>query len=281
MRVDSHHHVWDLSVRPQDWMVGETLNPIKRNFFMDDLREQCQGTGIEKTIIVQTVTNYDETPELLELATEDDMIAGIIGFLKIDADDALRHLDDYAALEGYEYLVGIRDIAHDYPDPHYLSHPQVIKNCKELGERGFVYDLLTRTPQLQSGINLARACPETTFVLDHISKPYIADGVLEPWATLIRDLASLPNVYCKVSGMITEASWSNWKPLDFVPFFEILLNCFGPARLMFGSDWPVALLAGSYSEVVNLAEELSQSLSASEKKEFWSGTAIRAYGLIL
>lgn len=281
MRIDSHHHVWDLSVRPQGWMVGDALNPIKNNYFMHDLREQAVGTGVEKTVIVQTVTNYEETPELLELATQDSMVAGIVGFLKIDAPDAIAHLDGYETLKGFEHLVGIRDIAHDYPDVNYLSQPQVIKNCQELGRRKIVYDLLTKTPQLQSGIDLAKACPDTTFVMDHISKPYIVKGTLEPWATMMRELSLLPNVYCKVSGMVTEANWKDWKVSDFVPYVDILLESFGPSRLMFGSDWPVALLAGTYKDIVTLAEELIFSLSENEQKEFWSGTATKAYSLHL
>ena len=281
MKIDSHFHVWDLSVRPQDWMVGEGLDKIKRSFNMDDLRAASAGTGIEKTVLVQTVMKYVETPEFLELAADDSLIAGVVGWIEIGAPDAIAHLEEYESLRGHEYLVGIREVAHDLPDPDFLARPQVIKNVKELGKRGYAYDLLTKTPHMRAAIELVKAAPETQFVVDHISKPYIADGVLEPWSTLIQELAQLPNTICKVSGLVTEAKWDSWKRSDFTPYIDLLLEHFGPSRLMFGSDWPVALLAGSYKEVLSLAEELTSQLSTSEKEDFWSGTAKRAYKLTL
>ena len=281
MRIDSHHHVWDLSVRPQDWMVGEGLDAVKRNFDMNDFRAASAGTGIEKTVIVQTVMKYVETPEFLQLAVEDDYIAGVVGWLDIGAEDAISHLDEYETLNGHEYLVAIREVAHDLPDENFLSRPQVIKNVRELGKRGYAYDLLTKTPHMRAAIELVKEAPETQFVIDHISKPMIAAGVLEPWAEMIKVLAAFPNTVCKISGLTVEAKWDSWKTEDFHPYTDILLEHFGPSRLMFGSDWPVSLLASSYQEVVTLAEELTSSLSDSEKEDFWSGTAIRAYGLNL
>jgi L-fuconolactonase len=281
MRIDSHHHVWDLSVREQGWMVGDALNPIKKNFSINDLREAITGCGIEKTVVVQTVTNYNETPELLELADTDDLVAGVVGFLKIDSEDAISYLDKYESMRGYKYLVGIRDIAHDYEDVNYLSKPQVIKNAQELGKRGLVYDLLTKTPHMQAAIDLVKACPDTNFVLDHISKPYIAKGEMQPWADQLAKLASFENVVVKVSGLFTEADWQNWKQADFWPYLEQITNSFTPARMMFGSDWPVCLLAATYRQSIDLLEEFTKSFSDAEKNNFWAGTANRAYGLNL
>ncbi len=281
MRIDSHHHVWDLSVREQGWMVGEALNPIKKNFSIDDLRQAITGCGIDKTVVVQTVTNYDETPELLELADTDDLVAGVVGFLKIDAEDAISHLDSYQSLRGFKYLVGIRDIAHDYEDVKYLSKPQVIKNVQELGKRGLVYDLLTKTPHMRAAIDLVKACPNTKFVLDHISKPYIAKGDMQPWADQITELASFENVVVKVSGLFTEADWKNWKKEDFWPYLEHITKSFTPNRMMFGSDWPVCLLAATYRQSIDLVEEFTSKFSESEKNAFWAGTANKAYGLNL
>jgi L-fuconolactonase len=279
MRIDSHHHVWDLSVRPQDWMVGEGLDPVKRSFDMNDFRAASAGTGIEKTVLVQTVMKYAETPEFLALAASDDLIAGVVGWLDIGAEDAIFHLDEYEIVKGHEYRVGIREVAHDLPDADFLMRPQVIKNVRELGKRGYAYDLFTKTPHMHAAIELVKEAPETQFVIDHISKPMIGEGVMEPWAELMKTLASFPNTVCKISGMTTEAKWDSWKTNDFRPYTDLLLEIFGPSRLMFGSDWPVSLLASTYQEVVTLAEELTNSLSTSEKEEFWSGTAIRAYGL--
>ena len=281
MRIDSHHHVWDLSVREQGWMVGEALNPIKKNFSINDLRQAITGCGIDKTVVVQTVTNYDETPELLELADTDDLVAGVVGFLKIDADDAIAHLDSYQSLRGFKYLVGIRDIAHDYEDVKYLSKPQVIKNVQELGKRGLVYDLLTKTPHMRAAIDLVKACPNTKFVLDHISKPYIAKADMQPWADQITELASFENVVVKVSGLFTEADWKNWKKEDFWPYLEHITKSFTPNRMMFGSDWPVCLLAATYKQSIDLVEEFTSKFSESEKNAFWAGTANKAYGLNL
>jgi L-fuconolactonase len=281
MRIDSHHHVWDLSVREQGWMVGEALNPIKRNFSINDLRQAITGCGIDKTVVVQTVTNYDETPELLELADTDDLVAGVVGFLKIDAEDAIAHLDSYQSLRGFKYLVGIRDIAHDYEDVKYLSKPQVVKNVQELGKRGLVYDLLTKTPHMRAAIDLVKACPNTKFVLDHISKPYIAKADMQPWADQITELASFENVVVKVSGLFTEADWKNWKKEDFWPYLDHITKSFTPNRMMFGSDWPVCLLAATYKQSIDLVEEFTSKFSESEKNAFWAATANKAYGLNL
>ena len=281
MRIDSHHHVWDLSVREQGWMVGEALDPIKKNFSINDLRQAIAGCGIEKTVVVQTVTNYDETPELLELAEDDELVAGVVGFLKIDSGDAISHLDKYESMRGFKHLVGIRDIAHDYEDIGYLAKPEVVENVQELGRRGLVYDLLTKTPHMQAAIDLVKQSPGTQFVLDHISKPYMAKGEMQPWADKLRELASFENVVIKVSGLFTEADWKNWKAEDFWPYLEHVTKLFTPARMMFGSDWPVCLLAATYRQSIDLMEQFTKSFSDAEMKDFWAGTANRTYNLKL
>lgn len=281
MRIDSHHHVWDLSVREQDWMVGDALNPIKRNFLISDLKNAIAGCGVTNTIVVQTVTNYDETPELLELAKNDPLVSGAVGFLKIDTADAISHLDQYSALPGYEFLVGIRDIAHDYPDVNYLSKSQVIKNVQELGKRGLAYDLLTKTPHMKAAIELVRQCPETQFVIDHISKPYIAKGEMQPWADFLTVLSKFENVVIKVSGLFTEADWNDWSYQSFKPYLDHVTNSFSPSRMMFGSDWPVCLLAATYKQTIEIMEEFTSAFSKSDKSDFWANTAIRTYKLNL
>ena len=281
MIIDSHHHVWDLSVREQCWMVCEALDPIKKNFSINDLRQAITGCGIEKTVVVQTVTNYDETPELLVLAEDYDLVAGVVGFLKIDSAYAISHLDKYESMRGFKNLVGIRDIAHDYEDTSYLSKPEVVKNVQELGRRGLVYDLLTKTPHMQAAIDLVKQSPNTQFVLDHISKPYMAKGEMQPWADKLSELASFENVVIKVSGLFTEADWKNWKAADFWPYLEHVTKVFTPSRMMFGSDWPVCLLAATYKQSIDLMEEFTKSFSPTEQKDFWAATANRAYKLQL
>jgi L-fuconolactonase len=278
MRIDSHHHLWDLSIRPQDWMVGDGMDPVRRDFDADDLRNAIAGSGIEKTILVHATTTNAETYELLALAEVDPTIVGVVGWLQIDSPTAIADCEKYLEATGASYLKGIRDVAQDLPDSNYLAKPQSIATVQQLGKMGLTYDILTKTPELKAAIDLVRACPEVQFVLDHISKPYIAKGEIEPWKSLISELASFENVSCKVSGMVTEAKWNTWKSDDFAPYVDHIIDSFTPQRLMFGSDWPVALLAAaSYSEVVQLAEKLTEGFTETENELFWSKNAISAY----
>jgi L-fuconolactonase len=278
MRIDSHHHLWDLSIRPQEWMVGDGMEPVKRNFDTTDLRSAIEGTGVEKTILVHATTTHAETYELLALADVDPTIVGVVGWLQIDSADAIKECEKYLQAPGASYLKGIRDVAQDLPDSNYLAKPQSIATVRELGKLGLTYDILTKTPELQAAIDLVQACPDVQFVLDHISKPYIAKGELEPWKSLITKLASFENVSCKISGMVTEAKWNAWEVSNFAPYVDHIIESFSPQRLMFGSDWPVALLAApSYSEVVHLAESLTVKFTETENELFWRNNALSAY----
>lgn len=278
MRIDSHHHLWDLSIRPQEWMVGEGMEPVKRNFDVSDLRAAISGTGIERTVLVHATTTHDETYELLALADVDPTIIGVVGWLKIDSPNAIAECEKYLQARGASYLKGIRDVAQDLPDSNYLAKPQSIATVKELGKMGLTYDILTKTPELRAAIELVKACPEVQFVLDHISKPYIAKEEIEPWKSLITELSAFENVSCKISGMVTEAKWNTWITEDFAPYVDHIVESFTPQRLMFGSDWPVALLATSkYSDVVRLAEDLTRQFSDSENALFWAENAKSAY----
>jgi len=279
MRIDSHHHIWDLSVRDQEWIAGEAMQPIRRNFSISDLEDVSAASRIDKTILVQTVTDYTETPELLAIAQSEQIVGAVVGWLKIDAQDAIEHLHRYLDLPGAEYLKGIRDIAQDHPDPNYLARPETISNVRKLGELGITYDLLTKIPELPAAIILVSACLDVQFVMDHISKPRIAKQEFEPWKTLMSELATFPNVFCKVSGLVTEANWKEWQVKDFKPYVDHVIEIFNPQRLMFGSDWPVANLGGTYSEIVELAEALTSGLSPSEAEFFWHKSATAAYRL--
>ncbi|CAN2221223.1 COG3618 Predicted metal-dependent hydrolase of the TIM-barrel fold [Candidatus Nanopelagicaceae bacterium] len=278
MRIDSHHHLWDLSIRPQEWMVGDGMDPVRRNFDPDDLRSAISGTRIEKTILVHATTTNDETYELLALAEIDPTIVGVVGWLQIDSPDAIADCEKYLQATGASYLKGIRDVAQDLPDSNYLAKPQSIATVQQLGKMGLTYDILTKTPELKAAIELVKACPDVQFVLDHISKPYIAKEEIEPWKSLVSELAAFENVSCKISGMVTEAKWNIWKTEDFAPYVDHVIDSFTPQRLMFGSDWPVALLAASsYSEVVQLAEKLTEKFTETENELFWAKNALSAY----
>jgi len=279
MRIDSHHHIWDLSVRDQGWITGEVMQPIRRNFVISDLRDAIAGSRIDKTILVQTVTDYAETPELLAIAKNDQLVGAVVGWLQIDSPDAISHLHRYLDLPGGEYLKGIRDIAQDHPDSNYLAKPETIENVRKLGGLGITFDLLTKVTELPAAIKLVRACPDVQFVMDHISKPKIAKKEIEPWKTLIIELATFPNVSCKVSGLVTEANWKEWQVKDFKPYVDHIIEIFTPQRLMFGSDWPVSTLGGTYSEIIELAEALTSDLTPSEAEFFWHRTATATYRL--
>ena len=255
------------------------MQPIRRNFVISDLKDAIKSSRIDRTILVQTVTDYAETPELLKIAQSEQLVGAVVGWLKIDAPDAIDYLHIFLDLPGAEYLKGIRDIAQDHPDPNYLAKPETIANVRKLGELGITYDLLTKTPELAAAIKLVRACPDVQFVMDHISKPRIAKQEMEPWKTLMSKLATFPNVSCKVSGLVTEANWKEWQVNDFKPYIDHIIEIFTPQRLMFGSDWPVANLGGTYAEVVELAEALTSGLTSGEGEYFWHKTAAAAYRL--
>ncbi len=279
MRIDSHHHVWDLTVRPQDWIVGQAMQPLLRNFLLSDLRPLAASTGIDRAVIVQTVADPGETPELLQVAAGDDFVVGVVGWLDLESPTLAANLAAQLELPGAGKLVGIRDLAQYKDDRAWLARPEVIAGLQLLGQHELTYDLLTVTSQLPAAIEAVQSCPDMLFVLDHLSKPRIASGAVQPWADQVRALAKLPNVACKVSGMFTEADWTGWTVDDFRPYLDTLLDAFGPERLMFGTDWPVCTLAASYQQVVRTAEELTAGLSADEREQFWAGTATRFYRL--
>jgi L-fuconolactonase len=259
-------------------MVGDGMEPVARNFNTDDLRSAIAGTGIEKTILVHATTTHDETYELLEIAQSDATVIAVVGWLQIDSPNAIAECEKYLQATGGSYLKGIRDVAQDLPDSNYLAKPQSIATVQQLGTMGLTYDILTKTPELKAAIELVRACPNVQFVLDHISKPYIAKQEFEPWKSLITELAAFENVSCKISGMVTEAQWNTWQSADFAPYVDHIITSFTPQRLMFGSDWPVALLAAtSYSDVVHLAQGLTTQFTARENELFWRDNALSAY----
>ncbi|GAA1541300.1 amidohydrolase family protein [Kribbella lupini] len=277
-RVDAHHHVWDLSVREQSWMVGSAMDPIRRNFLVDDLAPLAAAADVTQTVLVQTVGLAAETPEFLAVADSNELVAGVVGWVDLTADDVEAALAGLLNRPDGQWLKGIRHQVHDEPDVEWLNRPEVRRGLEVVAEAGLVYDLLTKTPHLPAAVETVRALPELTFVVDHISKPVIG-GDLEPWATGLRDLAAEPNVTCKLSGMVTEASWTDWKVADLKPHADVVLEAFGPDRVMFGSDWPVCLLAATYGQVVEAAEQLTAELTPAERDEVFGETARRTYHL--
>jgi L-fuconolactonase len=279
MRIDSHHHIWDLNVRPQTWMQGDELKPISRTILMNELEPELEMASVDYTVVVQTVPLIDETPELLDLSIAHPKVCAVVGWLDLESQDIRPQLDKYLSHKGGDKLVSIRDMAQDKSDPNWLLREDVLRNIHRVGEYGLTFDILTRPPQLAAAVEMVKRSPNNIFVLDHISKPYMAKGEFQPWADQISQISLHENVSVKVSGLFTEANWSNWTSQTFRPYFDHILRSFTPSRMMFGSDWPVCLLAATYSQTINLMEELTRQLTKAEQESFWSNTAKLFYRL--
>lgn len=279
MTVDAHHHVWDLAVRDQDWLGEPGLDPLRRTFTMADLEPEARAAGVDRTVLVQTVTVAEETPEFLALAAEHELVAGVVGWTDLTRPDVADRLAQLRELPGGCRLRGIRHQVQGEPDPRWLLRADVLRGLAAVAGAGLVYDLVVLPHQLPACVEAAAALPGLTFVLDHLGKPPIASGLLEPWASHIRALAALPNTVCKLSGMVTEADWRTWSPADLRPYAETVLDAFGPDRLMFGSDWPVCTLAATYAEVSYTAGALTPGLGDDERAQVFGGTAARVYRL--
>ncbi|MFD4409357.1 amidohydrolase family protein [Streptomyces sp. NPDC058476] len=279
MSVDAHHHVWDLSVRDQDWITGPELQRLRRNFTLADLAPQARAAGVDRTVLVQTITVAEETPEFLALAARSELVAGVVGWTDLTRPDVAEELARLRESPGGRYLKGIRHQVQGEPDPEWLLRPEVRRGLAAVADAGLVYDLLVLPHQLPASVKAAAAHPELTFVLDHLGKPPIASGAREPWASHVRTLAALPNTVCKLSGMVTEADPATWTTGTLRPYADTVLDAFGPDRLMFGSDWPVCTLAATYGQVMDATHELTSTLDAGERASVFSGTATRVYGL--
>lgn len=278
-RVDAHHHLWDLDVRDQDWIRGAELAPIRRSFSVGDLESEARPVGIERTVVVQTVTVPEETPELLALAERHDLIGAVVGWADLTAPGVADDLARLVEGPGGRWLRGIRHQVQGEPDDRWLCRDDVQRGLAAVDRAGLVYELLTLPHRLPAAIETVAHLPEVRFVLDHCSKPPIATGELEPWASRLRALASHENVVCKLSGLVTEADWHRWDVPAIRPYADVVLEAFGPGRVLFGSDWPVCLLAASYDQVVALTEELVSGLAAGERDAVLGGTARAVYGI--
>jgi L-fuconolactonase len=276
MRIDAHHHVWDLDVRDQPWTLE--LPALRRSFAFDDLAPLLATHEFDATVLVQTVTVADETPELLDLADRTEQIGGVVGWVDLTNEGVSERLAALRAGPGGRWLVGIRHQVQLEPAAEWLCRADVRRGLAAVAAAGLTFDLLVTRSQLPAAIDTVRALPELTFVLDHAGKPPIATGEIEPWRGHLSDLASLPNCAVKLSGLVTEAD-PDWTTNDLVPYAAHLLASFGPERTMFGSDWPVCLLAATYDEVVTASEQLAAELSADERVAVFGDTAADWYRL--
>ena len=276
--VDAHHHLLDPARFDYPWLTPE-LAAIDRRFAPEDLVSELAAAGIDRTILVQTIGSLDETREFLATAAAVPFIGGVIGWVDLTDRGVSGSLDALRGGPGGEWLVGIRHQVHDEPDPDWLLRPDVRRGLAAIEAAELTYDLLVRPRELPTALMVAREIAGLRLVIDHLAKPPIRSGATEPWASLLRPFGELPNVSCKLSGLVTEADPATWQVDDLAPYVEIALETFGPRRLLFGSDWPVCLLAASYADVVAAARDLTADLSPAERAAVFGGAAETAYRL--
>jgi L-fuconolactonase len=280
-RIDAHQHFWKYDPPEFSWVTDE-MAVLRRDFLPDELARELAANGMDASIAVQSSQSEKGTTFLLNLAVMHSKIAGVVGWVDLRAPNVRERLREYSR---YQKLRGFRHIVQAEPDDRFLLREDFLRGLACLKEFHFTYDILIYPKQLPAAVELAKRMPEQPFVVDHIAKPLIKAKEIEPWARQMRELAAGPNVFCKVSGLVTEADWHQWRAQDFKPYLDVVFDAFGPDRLMFGSDWPVCLIAGTYSQVKQLIEEyLSQRFTAEKEKQkieqaIFGETAARFYGV--
>jgi len=284
VRVDAHHHLWDPARADYPWLTDE-LAPIRRAFTPADLRAAIASAAIDRTVLVQTRASEAETEEFLATAAATPEIAGVVGWVDLTTPAVVEAIARLRGVPGGDRLVAIRHQVHDEPDPDWLRRDDVRRGIAAVGSAGLGYDLLVRTRELPAATDTVRAIPETGFILDHLAKPPISSGpgspALAAWEAALRSLGALPNVVAKVSGLVTEASWTSWTVDDLVGPVRVATEAFGPDRLLFGSDWPVSLVAADYRVVAEAATAALQraGLTSEERDRVFGPNAIRVYRL--
>jgi L-fuconolactonase len=276
IRIDAHHHVWDLTVRDQPWTAD--LPTLRRAFTIDELLPQLTTAGIDGTVLVETINVAEETPELLQLAQSHQQVRGVVGWVELTDPAVTDVLAGLRQRPDGRWLVGIRHQVQSEPDLDWLLRPDVRRGLGAVGEAGLAYDLLVTREQLPAAIDAARALPQVRFILDHAGKPAIGDGELDPWRQHILELAALPNVAVKLSGLLTETG-PDWTLAQLQPYADHLLAAFGPNRVLFGSDWPVSTLRANYGDIVRVTGQLLAGLSPTEQAAVLGAAALDWYRL--
>jgi L-fucono-1,5-lactonase len=273
--IDAHQHFWELDRLHYDWPTPD-LEAICRDFGPEDLKPHLDACAIDAAVIVQAHHSVEEAQWLLSLTDEHDWLVGVVGWIDLADPNVGVVLD---RLGHHPKFVGVRHIWHDEPNDNWIMQPEVLRGLSELARRDIPYDLLVKPPHLELVPQIARAVPNLRMVVDHIGKPPIADGLMEPWLERLKAVAEFPQICCKVSGMVTEADMANWTPADLRPYVQHVIELFGIERLMYGSDWPVCTLAGSYEEVYNACLEAVGPIGDAERDRLMGGTAKEFYGL--
>lgn len=277
LTVDAHHHFWqrDLPMN-YGWLEAPALAPIRRDFLPEDLAPHLAATGIDRTVVVQTQHDTRENQWALGLAERHAFIAGVVGWVDLASPDCERQLLE---VKDHPKFVGVRHVTQDEPDDDFIVREDVLRGLRVLQTHGIPFDLLFHVKHLRHAATLARALPDLPMVIDHLAKPGIKQHRLDDWLPDFRAASRFPNVSCKLSGMVTEADWKGWTANDLKPYVHAALDAFGPARLMFGSDWPVCELAASYERVHWALSKALGPLSDDERGQIYGGTAVRFYGL--
>ena len=275
MQIDAHQHFWTYNAADYPW-IGNGMERLADDFLPEDLEAVARPLGFSGSVAVQARQSVAESDWLLQLADATPFLRGVVGWVDLRSPAVS---DDLARLADHERFVGVRHVVQDEPDPRFLMGEAFIRGLRELQPLGLTYDLLLFPYQVPAAIELTALLPDQPFVLDHLAKPGIKAGEIEPWRTAFTQLASHPNVCCKLSGLVTEADWAAWQPDDFRRYLDVALESFGPDRLMIGSDWPVCLLAAEYAEAIDIVTTAIASLTPTEQAAIRGDTATRFYGL--
>lgn len=276
MLIDSHQHFWKFDAQRDAW-ITEDMQVIRRDFLADELHHTLRENGIDGCVAVQADQSEAETAFLHSLAEENDFIKGVVGWVDLRSKTLPGRLDHYR--RHCLRIKGFRHIVQGEPDDDFLLQNDFCEGVTALKDFGYTYDILIYPKQLPAALKFVERFPDQPFVIDHLAKPFIKDGKRDPWAAQMREIAKNGNVYCKVSGMVTEADWKGWKPDDFKPYLDVVFEAFGPDRLMFGSDWPVCLVSASYAQVKGLVTDYLSGFSEKERQAVMGGNATAFYNL--
>jgi L-fuconolactonase len=274
-KIDAHHHLWRYSPQEYPW-ISDNMPQLRRDFLVEDLKGELSAAGFAGAVAVQARQTREETDWLLSLAAGSQAIAGVVGWAPIASQQFPAELE---RVRGESKLKGLRHIIQDEPDENFILGTEFNQGIRAMRDSGIVYDILIFERHLPAAICFVDRHPQQVFVLDHVAKPRIRDRILDPWQHNICELARRDNVYCKISGMVTEAHWSTWTQEDLRPYVDVVLQAFGPGRLMAGSDWPVCLLASKYRKWVDTLQALIDRLSVAEQDRVLGGTATEVYRL--
>ncbi len=275
MHIDAHQHVWLYNPEEYGW-IDESMAALRRNFLPEDLIPELDANGFDGSVVVQARQTLAETEWLLSLADRSPKILGVVGWVDLCSPDCRAQLKKYSTNSKF---VGVRHIVQSESDDRFLLRENFLRGISQLEEFDLAYDILIYTQHLPVASEFVERFPRQRFVLDHLAKPLIKSRDIETWALGIWHLATFPNVFCKLSGLVTEADWARWKPDDITPYLEIALESFGPSRLMIGSDWPVCLVAGSYAQTMNVVKKFLQRQPSDVREAVLGGNALRFWRL--